>query len=535
MEFREFMDQVEKQIAAMSNEERTACLLNLLRGTPAANREQVLEQLSATPGSEAAVNKQFEAIQRIIEELEEEETHFLAEGYEVYNEDYWDSDYKYEYTDPNNTAAKIHKCLEGARELLYQKHYKEALTLYESLAMMPFNVCDEETDDEWDLDLEELAKEDILHIDLPDVAAHLMYALCQSAIGEERLKTLLLYYHWPMCQKISLSEVFDKGPEPVKETEKLLHEWIDFLQGNPSSIAQNRMLEAVAMSEEYQDPDRLYSLAQKNAEAHPELYLRCMDLLIRQGKSLPALKAGTNGIERIPASNSVRSEVAKKVIVLAEQNGDNQAAHSAYLAAFYSHPTVDNLLALLEQKLFSQGKQHLISFVKTSGKIEDKSVFLFFLGEFAEAYVRAAKDKQALGWSSAEKGTIIPLFLLLFREEKASQAAKSLTDRVAYRVYQGDKADFAAAFSQWKERVKIPAAEKQSYFSWCKREVENRGKSLIDTKFRSHYRNMAALLVVTGEAEEGLGVEGARQQLIDKYLKLHYRKRNFTSELKGFV
>ncbi|GMA08803.1 hypothetical protein GCM10025886_19540 [Tetragenococcus halophilus subsp. flandriensis] len=531
MDYQTFIEQTSQQVNQMSSSEKTDCLLNLLRLTPETKREQVLQLIT---DDSQFFEKQYQNYQDYLTKLARKEFHFTTENEEIYDDYYydWDPDYIIKLYDPENICQKLTEILSFAKQLVYQKHYQKAYDLYILCLQFQFLAYDEEIGETYDYYLNDLINEEFITIDANNIMSHILYSIYQTT--DSFPGCIKQFYHYlgePISRQIKIADIFTVGPQPLKNTEKFLAEWIEFLKLNPAPLADRLLLDAVETSSYFKDPDHLFNLAQEAAKTHPKLYLKCINLFSTLHNQEKAFMVGKDGLKNIPVKNKVRSQVAEEVLNLAQQLNDTSIIHKAVQDAFYSDPQLDTLFPVLKLDLFEQEKRQLLHFVRNDSTVDNRTVLLFFLGEFETVYKKVSTDHRALGWSTSDKGMIIPLFLLLLRPLEFSQAADSVLLEVKHRVSGNPDDSFENEFVIWKNTVSLNEKSKSQYLKWCKKEVKARAKELIITKFRHHYSRMAALIVTLGEAEENIGIPNARAQIIQNYRREHSRKRNFTASL----
>lgn len=416
--------------------------------------------------------------------------------------------------------------------MLYQKHYDIALELKERCLEFDFLAYDEEIRDDYEYSFVDLIDEKILTIDEAKFGAELLYCLYQTSestleIGQQFYD----YFSRRPCQKVHLSDLYGIGPEPLKNFDQFLTEWIQGLKENNTPLAKHLLKEALQLSPQYVSGAQYFAMAQETVDSHPELYLEAMKLYQNEGELEQALKAGLDGINRITRMDKTRSQVAEEVSQLANRLGDKSVWHQAQFARFYSDPTVDHLLLLLKINLSSVERQQLLNFIQTNKQIDAIELLLFFMAQFDQVFQKVSQDHAKLGWRGREKGTIIPLFLLLLGKDIPSKAGHELFADVAYNLSSRDLTSIEKDFYDWKQTVTLTQAQKDTYLKWCKKEVKARADAMIITKFRQHYGRMAALVVSLGEAEESCGITSAREKTIANYRKKHSRKSNFKAEL----
>lgn len=531
MEYSTFINETERAIEQMNESEKTVCLQNLIRIADKDQLEQVYQVVVGGAQSKQLLEQEFKQWKQYLEKLDSMSGHFVVEVDRDQPYDYWDDEEYYIYHDPKEIGPKLNACAAFAEKLLLAQSYTYAKELYETLYLMPFYVYSEEMEDYFESDLEELAEHNIVSLNPNQFATSYLYTIYQTTAANERPKKLFRAWSMQLCYAVKLADVFSAGAEPLPDNQKFLEEWIAFLQNKTERMATELFLEAVKLSKTYTDNEALLRLAKKTRTTKPEVYLWLIEKLILEAKFDKAITIGKAALQDIPQRFSQRSEIAESLIALAKEQQVDTNIRYLLEESFYSLPTIDKLLQLLETGLSSTEMDRIIQFVSQK-QVEHRLVMLFFLQQFDTCYTGAARNKQALGWRTSSKGQLIPLFLLLFMDNLDTPAATLLEKEIAYFIYPGNWSDFVAAFKHWKACVHPDAKTKEKIFAWCQKEIKKREEALIQTQYRDHYARAAALVIAMGEAEEALGNLGAAERNWQYYRQKHSRKSSFGREMK---
>lgn len=531
MDTKEFIEKSTRQIEQMSPKEIKETLLNLVRLTPKSERFKIFQILDGQNESKFSTASYF---QNWFEKISLLDIHFEAEYFEIYDSSPWASEGNYVFQDPHGIREKIIEILEFAKICLYQKEYILAFELYLECCAFPFQIFDVDSETVMEFDLEALVAQEALTVDLSEIASHLLYATYQTTLPQKRVATFVRYFsQWDMCQKISLNDVFSVGPEHLPDSSLFLQEWLLFFEEDTSLFGQKLYKEALQIPNVFESASDLFFLAKKVGAKQPESFLVCLEMAIASNDWEFAKEIIQQSFKTIPRLVPVRAKIAKHGIKVSKNLFDSNFEHQTIQEIFYSDPTIDALLNLLNHGIDSFEKEACLSFVRSS-KRKNRSEFLLFLEAFEDVYQTEKRNRKALGWSTLSKGKIIPLFLLVMNKQIDSPAANFILENILYRISEQPIDSFKEQFKNWALSIEISSTDQLRYLTWCRKEIERRADELIDTRFRNHYKGIAALLMLLAETEENCGLLNAKQHTFEKYRSMHSRKSSFTRELKAF-
>ncbi|KAF1299378.1 hypothetical protein BAU15_01655 [Enterococcus sp. JM4C] len=531
MDYQDFLSKSTAKVSNMSQEEMQTALLNLLRMTMPENREKVLQMLDPAQDS---FQKDVTDYANWFKEMAKKKYHFLREEDDYYDyDDEWDFSDSDDYQDIYQMGEMLRKIFDLAEQLIYTSHYREAAELYARCCTFSYRLHDEVTGEESELSFDDVMSELMEEVECKKIAMNLLYTAIQMSSSTEHLEELYRYYSFDMCYSITLEEIISTGPKPIERLEQFLAEWIQFLSKVEGSLADRLLMDAIAHSPALADERALHQLARETANLHPTVYLKYIEQLVGEKEWQKVLTIGVEALEAIPRANKVRSTIARKLIKIAERLNNSAVSYEARLAAYYSDPQLVNLFPVITEPLQEEDRLALLEFTQTDETVEERQQLLFFLQQFGQVYELEQQERQKveIGWNSYSTGEIVPLYLLLLRKGPFSKAA---TQVIASRLSM-DLVCFEDYFEEWKTSVTLPEEEQEIYLNWCQLEVEKVTDVLIDSKYRKYYMQMAALIVLLGEAMEGSGILNACQELIQAYRQQHKQKRNFIQELAVFA
>lgn len=171
-----------------------------------------------------------------------------------------------------------------------------------------------------------------------------------------------------------------------------------------------------------------------------------------------------------------------------------------------------------------------------------------------EAMSMVTDDEQrleaALGWSSTFMKEGIALFLLLLYEGKPmsggiNRMMQNIVSSSGFKAEEyfkgtgikediGDYQLFSRLFCQWKKDVTVSDEEYDRWMKHIKKKIATRVKGIMDANRRNYYNESAAFIAAWGEVAESRGERGAKQRILEHYMSMYPRRRNFIADLKSF-
>ena len=353
-----------------------------------------------------------------------------------------------------------------------------------------------------------------------------------------------------MCKNIKVEEIFTRGPEELKDTDKFMEEWIAFLKNTDGDMAGNLLLEACM----YQGSiDLLCKVATEKSSRHPILYKYACEYLLSKNEWIKCEELGMKAVDVLPEHLIIRGEVADLTAKAAEHLKHFDIIRECYEAAFYSKSILNNYLRLFElpnyQKMTDKAAKYVNALpeesmyrlyrnnkqmMKNSLPKEHKNIIRFFNGEFDYIYEYCKNDETILGWSTNPKGIFVPLFILVLDKGNGiTKAGQQLLDGIIYRLgfIKDDGENLSEQFLNWKGKVVLTNEEYEKYIIWLKGEVDKRTNAIVGEGHRKSYYKAAALITALGETLESNGELNGKMVIIEHYKKLHSRKRAFKAEL----
>lgn len=575
---------MKKQLEKLSREKLQEIILKmtkLLSEEQCQNLEALIEECiaggsesepSSPPPMPARMSQEFvdEKMSQLkdwMEQIDEGELYLNTEEYEDYSSGYWDADWITEYFDNQGIGDKLTSIIRFAKDCVDDRRYEEAKFVYEWLWEM--NVS---TDSEWDegVDLEVLAEEGIIHIDLEQTALLTLYADYQVLDADKRAENIYLYFTYHAFGKLRLEDMFYAGRENLAGREQFWKDWIALLKTKSGDVEGRLLREAVL---HHEGAEGLVKMADENCQIHPSLYLAAMEECDKTHDYGKIEKIGERALEKIDDRLIIRSETALKAAYASSCLMHEEAVMRFCWEAFRSDSTVRNFLRLFGTKEMAEqyglrGKEVLNARIKgdsaynvrnlelRQNTIENDVYYMlsFYTGNFEKVKAASKNPKGSLGWSGCFIRYGIRLFLLyLYERPLPTKAASGIANYLGFgggaaesRCIMGFESKieeesreygvsvFWNYFQRWKQYFPMEAEERKRYLRWAKKIVCSRADAIVSGQHRGHYGAAAELLAMAAEVEEDMGIAGAKREIFAEYKKKFPRHSSFQAEMKRY-
>lgn len=549
MDFKSYMAKVEKQIKQMSEEQKTEWIYEKARTVKEENRQSFLNSLSGKRTVSHGLSA--EDIDAWCEQVEAEELYFVAE----YLEYGWGYDEAIEYHDTCNIIPYLQKAIGVCTQLVAAKEYDPAYQLLDRIYRLEFAVkVDDEYEDEYEeeaINLQILQENALLPIDLKEFMLNLLYACCQETEGLERLAELYDYLLEGFDNKILLTDLFAFGPEEIKEKEKLMQEWRDYLLPVSSDRAVGLLVDACIF---IGGEEELLKTARENVKLHPALYLEYCKRKVQEGDEKACMETAKEAIRRIDENKMVRADIADIAAKAAEVTGMDSELEHFYYTAFHSKPNAWHLLRLYQLKDSEVLKKawKRVNYFKSvasnrimESKEQERSniydkrnidIFQFLLGDYKRVLEQYRRNQEEMEWSYSKKRTIVFLLLLYLKKEEAvkTRAEYKILGELKEKLEMDhmEEEEYRNLIAIWKQNYQMPKEQEDGCIEWLLKVVEDCTKEIVGGGQRKIYKEAAQLIVVMGAIQEERGTRNGMRLLIDHYKMQHARKSAFKNEIE---
>ena len=454
-----------------AEEELRNWIRNYARSIPEEERGSFLEQIQIRKS-----RSHKEILQELTDwcaKIEEGEITLSCSGYEEYGESWWDRDWVTEYEDPMGIGAQLKCYYEEAEQAVY-------ITADDVYGGEPA-----------ELGIEEMVSENLVSLNLKQIASLTLYSTYQAYELPERIPKLYGFFSWHMFENIGIEDMMSAGREPLQEINEFLEAWITYLREQNDSYTSRLLIEAVTFRG---GTEGLLEEAKRTANQHPRLYIQVLEQFLQDGAWNRLRDEGMEALRRMNRNMEIRDMAARMTATAATHTGDSKTAVEALKEAFCSKPTAANyfriltcgdgcgrddmksVLELAEQMQQEQkerqkqdnsgegyvryhwrGPKETDSYRQTD---QDRLGIYFLDGDYEAVWRECRKTKNALGWTGKFISEGVPMLLAFLCENdfKGRAMQAMLSDIKHYIGYEEEyeEPEFAERFLFWKKQIVIP-------------------------------------------------------------------------------
>ena len=569
MEFKLFMNSVEENLSLIKTEEELRnWIRNYARSIPEEERGSFLEQIQIRKS-----RSHKEILQELTDwcaKIEEGEITLSCSGYEEYGESWWDRDWVTEYEDPMGIGAQLKCYYEEAEQAVYDRDYESAGQMYWSLGVLNITADDVYGGEPAELGIEEMVSENLVSLNLKQIASLTLYSTYQAYELPERIPKLYGFFSWHMFENIGIEDMMSAGREPLQEINEFLEAWITYLREQNDSYTSRLLIEAVTFRG---GTEGLLEEAKRTANQHPRLYIQVLEQFLQDGAWNRLRDEGMEALRRMDRNMEIRDMTARMTATAATHTGDSKTAVEALKEAFCSKPTAANyfriltcgdgcgrddmksVLELAEQMQQEQkerqkqdnsgegyvryhwrGPKETDSYRQTD---QDRLGIYFLDGDYEAVWRECRKTKNALGWTGKFISEGVPMLLAFLCENdfKGRAMQAMLSDIKHYIGYEEEyeEPEFAERFLFWKKQIVIPENVKKEILIYLTETIDARGEAIVGGSHRGSYYKAARLGAALGEVEESMGKAHGKAERVSKYLAEFPRHRAFKQEMKAYM
>ena len=257
---------------------------------------------------EAEIKREYARLKERFKDIEEEEVAFDAQGYEDYSSGYWDSDWVYEYEDPDGIGEIYEKAAGLVERCVNDGFYETALELFGLMEETEAWVSDD--GEGFSIDLEEMENENLISINTRTLKKSVLYGAYKTARPEERPQVLYDYVTTPFFSDMKLEEILPMGKDDLPDLDAFMEAWIKFLSGKPGDRAGRLLREAVLFQKK---GDELTDAALKTAASHPSCCLAVMEYFQERKDTGRQLLTEKKALGLIDKKYKIRGDIALKL------------------------------------------------------------------------------------------------------------------------------------------------------------------------------------------------------------------------------
>ncbi len=589
MNLREFTEAVDARSGEMTREELQTAFHSLARKVPEESRKEFLEIMDqvkqihmdkdssknavqmARDQDQAEVKQEYARLRKEFARIQEEEVTFHAEGYEDYSSGCWDSDWAYEYEDPDGIGQAYEEAARLVERCVNDGFYQLALDTFE--LMTDTEAWVDDGGDNFEIGLDEMINEHLISIDTDALKKSVLYGVYQNTSPQKRPESLYSYMVLPFFHSVKLEEILSMGKEELPDSSRFVEQWIRLLTDKPGDAAGQFLRDAVLYQK---SGDEMMEAARKGAKCHPSLLLGVLECFEEKQDTNRQLAFGQEALELVDEKYKIRGQIALCTAQAALKRGDLDLAEECWKKAFESDTNSLNYLRIAAEsrdgRVYRQKALKVMESLQPEKEISygmdrtkeletnhlsqyERAKLLFLLGDFDRVMKKIENVKEGLGWSSHFVRCGVPLFLLLLLNtdtlrEGGRYVAREAGFNMGFQVREYEKGThwtleaenmdstdlFWQCFRRWKETLtpkELTDEQAKGYLTVLERLVDLRVRAIVSGQHRAHYGSVAALAAALGEVKESRGEKGAKSRILLGYRETFPRHSSFHQELRA--
>ena len=461
-------------------------------------------------------------IRQLCEKAENGEYEFSWEYEEYYGYGgYWDSDGEEILNDCNGLAQEIDPLLRMSVFYVREKRYAQALEALDQLFSIEIDM-----DEGFDcIDIMTLFNNDLIKVEESNVLRHYAYAalmvLRDSARVEKLFEIACLSSFTTKMQDITRV-----GTDEIPEREEFAEQWVKFLIKQKLRYQQvDILIDAVKYSG---GTKALNAFVKEYGEKYPTAYIELITEYIAEKQYGDAVAAASEGLTKLNVISETRTAIADLLLEAGNLTKDEQIIRTAVWEGFRSSLDLSHFISL--RRLNDENLVSLaIEYMDENYKKDSSAVYYcihFLNGDYDLVWDACKKDKKFLGWSTSEKGKLLPLFAALLTEgQTVMPCTKKLIENTY--LYGNVFEDFIQILTS--SLKKLSESDYQKYYDWCVKEAAGRVDAIVKGQFRGSYHKASMLVVSMAEVIRSKGGDSDAIKFIKSYKEKYPRHSSFHS------
>lgn len=494
MNFREYMELVDRNIEAFDREHLCLLLRSLARKTPEDEWEEFIRMVDyARAGAFAGdstkkslpaqpaigerevsyIRWELTVLREQFEKISEGVATVHATEYEDFSFGFWDPDWTYEYEDTEGIGDIYEEAYDLLLYCVNAGLYEEAVELFDLIVWTNVQVEEDGEIQDTEMGLLEMQGERLVSVNCQTLFDHGIYAVYQVTEAPRRAQRVYTYATSnPFIGRVSLEEMPHVGPEELDGLPAFWASWIELLLQRTGD-EEERYLEETVLHQCTEE--EMVETAHRASASHPALYLAVIRRL--RGTNLPlARRAAEAALTDVDERYVMRGEIALAAAEIAMESGDRRLAERDWVEAFVSNPTPVNYLrvavecenpaerlAELEKRCEGYEARSCIganahadmSMRHTARELQVRSlgdvtrmILRFLHGDFDAAMAACRSIKVGVGWTGQFVEVAVPLFLLLLLQGETLGAGCKAQLRVAMRAMHTYRPSFTQEYGE---------------------------------------------------------------------------------------
>ncbi|MFS0644395.1 hypothetical protein [Siminovitchia sp. 179-K 8D1 HS] len=549
LSYKEFMNEVKKQLNAFSEEELQKAILTWASEVPPTKREEFLDRLQPKQDIEDSLYDE----ESLIHEIE-------GFGVRVENGDFFDG-YGWDYEIHDERAygdeswmEEVAEFLLEIREMMLRGNTEAAEEAYRKL----FDIVDMGMESDYlpgDVDLA-----DMLEVDVNEQVTLFLRAVYVNASPGERVNAFyeaMENYRYFARSQLKLIDIRDVLDTELPDFDIFLKESIDFLKDFRTFYSGDLLREAVFLKGGI---PALSIFAKEHADTYPAAYLDWIQKLENGGHpDGEIVKVAKEGLSNIPVDFIVRAQIAATLVKIGEKLQNDDLKLEGHKECFLSKPTMEHLVDLYAiaikhgcldavqneavkrlkqlQKTGDTGR-NILPERNTSGFSDRVYANALLLAGQHEKIFELCKGKGPVGWSSYDnpKFIFVAFMLVLLSKKRidSSVLEQQLIEATAGIDYDSDNS-YVKQYRKVMDHIlplsELSAEQEEFYLNWCKEQTGKRVDAIVSNQYRGSYHKAARLLVAVAETMANRGNRQEGLSFIEKYKKKYPRHVAFKREI----
>lgn len=532
MEYKEYIDAIQKQLELMSAKEMKEWIYNYAKSIGKDGRAYFLELLQQKQNSQYNLTFDKVSFDEFVEKIEYNRLIMLYdEGYD----DYGYSDYfSRVFYDPRQIADTMMNYVQLAFDFLQEANYEITNYIFRHLLRLKvLGIC-EELDEEEDFDFFDLIDNELINnVDETELIKAYAYSIMQGNGNCKELYDLL-----ERDNQIQLTDVLAYGTKEIENIDDLIQNFIEYLMSIEGDRAAQLLEDACLF---LGGVDKLTEVARHCFKIHPSLYKMVCSKYVELEKYNDAKNIAREACETIKEDLKIKADIAD--IILSFDKDDYFLE-----VAFLFNPNINHFFNMyMNITNFQKVKDNFINHVYHDSRYvensyykeelsivgltnELKDLYRFMFGEFKDVLNQYFINTN----ESYLKDVFIQILLLLFKPEAPCYVAdnsgtRSLEMLLNWRTT--NTMTFEECFSYWKNRNKMSNDLRKHCIQQLEKEVNQLAERIVGGGDRKGYYGVASKIVILGEILYSMGKVSSVEAFCEVYRTRYNSKRAFKQDL----
>lgn len=550
MNYPTFLKHIDELIEKSDKEKLTAFIHEIAQLLSEDWRERflsVLEECCAPSeaGSEMKCDGLPETIDRMLDKLDEINAGERELGsrynpeWESWNDDEWNEEYF--FSDPNGILNDLNRTVDLIHASIDREEYRKGYEL--ALQLSELIVCVDGDYDGGMMNIEELIRYSLVDGTNEALLKECVYLAFMGSDDRRRAEAMLeIMDNLHGCIS-SLEEILEMS-DGKTDVQSFLPSWIEALAVRNDWKIDDYLEEAVSM---LADGALALDFASRYALTHPIIYSSILHHGLRVTDE-EMTEIGLKAIDEVTGDTKVRKDICLYTARYALKCEKQETAENCWLEAFRTDSSVTNYLRL---RLLAKDWVRYAETVKNINMTGNKpgsttySIIRFLDTDFDDLMYGIVRNDDGTN-SSSSGSDCVPFFLLLLSSEVEGMGMEAMLKRAVsessfrtseYILGTGiedkrpDAAVFSECFNKWKMDITL---DEEVCTRWIKNIdiwLQHYVQVAMDNNDRSSYGLYAQYIAALGEVEEARGKTGFKQELMQAYRDMYWRRRSFVDEL----